>query len=100
MSARNPKIIRIIEKIQAPINKAIDWVLNKAKAFAKKIGGALGIGKEERPKEEGARAELEDNEIGESQRFSAGGESHRLWVDASSGAPKVMIASEPSSGTL
>jgi hypothetical protein len=33
------KIKGIIEKVQAPINKAIDWVLGKAKAAVKKLAG-------------------------------------------------------------
>jgi hypothetical protein len=40
------KIRGIIQKVQEPINKAIDWVLQKAKAAVKKLGKALGIGKE------------------------------------------------------
>lgn len=31
-----------IEKIQAPVNKAMDWLINKAVALAKKIGGLFG----------------------------------------------------------
>jgi hypothetical protein len=41
------KIRGIIQKVQEPINKAIDWVLSKAKALAKKIGSFFGIGKQE-----------------------------------------------------
>jgi hypothetical protein len=40
------KIKAIIQKIQEPINRAIDWVLDKAKAIAKKVGGFFGIGKD------------------------------------------------------
>jgi hypothetical protein len=32
------KVQKIIKAVQAPINKAIDWVLDKAIAFAKKLG--------------------------------------------------------------
>lgn len=44
------KIKGIIQKIQAPINKAIDWVLGKAKAMVKKLGGML-FGKDKKAKD-------------------------------------------------
>ena len=34
-----------IEKIQAPINRAIDWLINKAVKLAKRVGGLFGFGK-------------------------------------------------------
>jgi hypothetical protein len=40
------KIRGIIQKVQEPINKAIDWVLAKARAAAKKLVKMLGIGKD------------------------------------------------------
>ncbi|MDB5423669.1 MAG: hypothetical protein JWQ29_1085, partial [Phenylobacterium sp.] len=42
------KIKAIIDKIQAPVNKAIDWLINKAVDIVKKIGGMLGL--KEKPK--------------------------------------------------
>lgn len=36
-----------IEKIQAPVNKAIDWLINKAVSIVKKIGGLFGKKKKE-----------------------------------------------------
>jgi hypothetical protein len=41
------KIRSVIEKIRAPINKAIDWVIHKAVAIVKKVGKFLGLGKKE-----------------------------------------------------
>jgi hypothetical protein len=45
------KIKAIIEKIQSPIQKAIGWVLGKAKGFASKIMGKVkgAFGKKDRP---------------------------------------------------
>ena len=44
------KIKKIIETIQAPINEAIDWVINKAVQMVKAVGSLLGVGKrEEKP---------------------------------------------------
>lgn len=46
------KIKSIIAKIQAPVNAAIDWVINKAVALVKAAGKLLGIGKDKDPEEE------------------------------------------------
>jgi hypothetical protein len=46
------KIQAIVQKVRQPIEKAIDWVIGKAVAFAKKIGGKLGLGKD-KPDEQG-----------------------------------------------
>jgi len=46
------KIKKIIEKIQDPINKAIDWVIKKAVELVKAIGKALGFGKEEKKEDD------------------------------------------------
>jgi hypothetical protein len=43
------KIKTIIARIQAPINAAIDWVINKAVVLAKAAGKLLGLGKEKDP---------------------------------------------------
>jgi hypothetical protein len=49
------KIRGIVEKIRAPINKAIGWVLGKAKGFASKIIGKVkGFGKKIKGKLEGS----------------------------------------------
>lgn len=54
------KIRAIIEKVQAPVKKAIGWVLGKAKAFAAKIGkglrGKAGKEESEEDKQERLRA--------------------------------------------
>jgi hypothetical protein len=47
------KIRSIIEKIQGPVNKAIDWVIQKAVDLVKAAGNLFGIGKkEEKQKDE------------------------------------------------
>jgi hypothetical protein len=45
------KIQAIVQKVRQPIEKAIDWVIGKAVAFAKKIGGKLGFGKDKKGKD-------------------------------------------------
>jgi len=48
------KIRSIIEKIRAPINKAIDWVIRKAVDIVKSLGKLFGVGKkkDEKPGDE------------------------------------------------
>jgi Domain of unknown function (DUF4157) len=46
------KIKAIIQKIQAPINKAIDWVINKAVSLVKGVGKLFGVGKDKSPEED------------------------------------------------
>jgi hypothetical protein len=55
------KIKSIIEKIQRPINKAIDWVIQKAVKMVKAAGKLLGFGKEE-PQAEEEGPETDDPE--------------------------------------
>ncbi|MBD2037672.1 DUF4157 domain-containing protein [Leptolyngbya sp. FACHB-321] len=40
------KVREIIEKVQAPVSKAIDWLINKAYNLVKAAGKLLGFGKE------------------------------------------------------
>jgi len=61
------KIKEVIDKIREPINKAIDWVINKAVGLAKGIGGALGLGgKPDERTEKDKQADL-DKAIAEAQ---------------------------------
>ena len=50
------KIKEVIDAIRAPINAAIDWVINEAVTVAKAVGGLLGIGKKDE-KPEGKKEE-------------------------------------------
>lgn len=44
------KIQGVIKAVQEPIGRAIEWVLEQAKAAVRKLGTALGIGKKEETK--------------------------------------------------
>lgn len=92
------KVRNIIEKIQAPINKAIDWVLGKAKAVAQRIGRALGIGKDDEAdkKKEQGQGEKGDGVVGDTVAFNAEGEGHKLWINVQGKDVTVMVASSPS----
>ena len=86
------KVKKIIARLQAPVNKAIDWVIDKAvaggkalfaagkkavKSGAKAVKGAFGWAK--------AKAGFKDRE----------GHSHTVYVDASSGKPRLTVRSDP-----
>jgi hypothetical protein len=86
------KIQAIVQKVRQPIEKAIDWVIGKAVAFAKKIGGKLGLGKDEKNKD-GKEETDTDQVITES--FSMAGESHTLKITVKGNDVEAVMASIP-----
>lgn len=79
------KIQAILDKIQAPINKAIDWVLKKAGDFVKKIAKAVASG---------ARKLM--SWLGLKKQFQAAdNKNHTVNIEGSEGQPKIIIRSEP-----
>ena len=46
------KIKGIIKKVQAPVNQAIDWILDKARSLVGKVGRMLGVGGKDQPGQE------------------------------------------------
>jgi hypothetical protein len=78
--------IRAMQKwILGHVATAIGWIIDKGKALL----AAVGIGKKD-DKKGGPQA---PNTIGESVSFFAGGETHRLWVEAHGDNAVVMVAS-------
>lgn len=69
-----------IEKIQAPVTRAIDWLINKAVGLVKKVGGLFG-GKKKAG--EGATAEPPQEELGDAQAAAAAAVHTRLGEDTS-----------------
>src|SRR5207302_11155015 len=53
-----PKIREIVVKIQSKVEKALDWLVDKAISIGKKIMGALGLG--EKPDERTEQQKLAD----------------------------------------
>lgn len=78
------KVQALIDKIQAPINKAIDWVLEKAGAFAKKLAKA-GVA--------GFRKILEW--LGIIKPFKLGEERHTLQFRAKGDQAEFIVKSTP-----
>src|SRR5829696_1766102 len=46
------EVSSIMEKAQAPVNKAMDWVINKAVQLVKAAGKLFGFGKEEKAEDD------------------------------------------------
>ena len=82
------KVRKVIDKIQAPVNDAIDYVLEMVKGFVQKVAKALGLGGEN---------DSADGDIGEEIPFSAGDENHKLYVKVQGSSATLMVASEPMS---
>jgi F0F1-type ATP synthase membrane subunit b/b' len=92
------KIGGIIKTVRTPIDKAIDWLIAQAVKFAKKIGKAIGFGKDKdkgKENKDSKDGKLKDGEVGKTINFSAKGESHRLWVQVQGEKSVVMVASNP-----
>jgi hypothetical protein len=79
------KVQDIIEGVREMIDGAID-------AMFETLLSALGLGGDS-DQEDGEY----DGQVGDEVSFSAGGEGHRLWVDAAGSDATVMVASTPMS---
>jgi hypothetical protein len=85
------KIRTIIEKVRAPVNRAIDWIISKAVQLVKTVGKALGFG-QKKEEETGAKP-LVQGDIGTTIAFTADGEQHQLWIEIRGQQAVVMMAS-------
>ncbi len=54
------KIKKVIDKIQAPVNKMIDWLIKKAVGLVKAVGKLFGVGKNKESQNEDPQADLFD----------------------------------------
>lgn len=82
-------ILGLQQRVEQIMDRVIGFVIDRARALL----ASLGIGGNSRPNQPGA----DDGEIGEHLGFTAGHESHTLWVDTSGATPVVMMASTPRS---
>lgn len=83
------KIKKVIDKIQEPINKVIDWLIKKAVGLVKAIGKALGIEKKEAKPGDASSKTHSVNET----FLTASGDSHRLY-NKEPGSPELLMASD------
>ena len=90
------RVTKIIGKIRKRIDRQIDKMIRKAQQKAKKMFGKKKKGKgKKKNKKKKKDAKLKDTEVGEEVKFKAGKESHRIWFKKTSGKPKLMMASTP-----
>ena len=108
------KIRQIVQTLQKPVTKALDFIIKTGLKLAgpiirglKNIGGKVkeGVGKlKGRITGKGSRSASQETkptpqheiEFGKSIPFTAKGEPHRVWVDVRSNRATIMLASRPS----
>ncbi|GAB4201508.1 MAG: hypothetical protein OHK0022_23610 [Roseiflexaceae bacterium] len=82
------KVRRVVDRVQEPINNAIEYLLGLVRGFVQKVARMLGLGGME-------SAGGAQSGIGKEVSFAAGDDSHRLWVDKQGSAATLMVASTP-----
>lgn len=85
------KVAKTIGRLQAWVESLMDKVIKFLVDKAKSLLASLGVGK----KKETAAGKEFDGEIGETRRFSVGGDSHKLWIATKGSDATVMMASKP-----
>ena len=71
--------------VEGILDRVIGWLAEKGRALLKAIG--IGGDKDKKP------ASDSEGELGETVKFSAGGESHRMWVQTEGAQATLMVAS-------
>ena len=90
----NAKIKSIVEWVQKQVPKVVEWVIDKAKAFSKKVG--------DKPRQKGEANQdrhikgWEDGQIGKEITFGPRN-GHRLWIEVQETSITVMVASKKGS---
>jgi hypothetical protein len=98
LGGMSDKIRAIIDKIRAPINAAIDWVINKAVQLVKAAGKLFGFGRDKEGIGDGGQSErhgraVYDGQIGKVVTFAGKNEAHRVWIELQGGNPMLVVAS-------
>jgi hypothetical protein len=96
------RVQEIIKKIQGLVDQALDAIFNSGPVqmvakFIKKIIGKIKNGIESLKNKLGFGQKPGDGEIGKTVTFSAGEESHKLWVNVQGTTATLMMASTPMS---
>ncbi len=88
------EIADVITRMQAYVYSILDRVIGFLAEQGRALLRRMGIGGEEEDPEGGQGDD--DDELGTTVRFSAAGESHRLWIEPEGGSNvTVMVASVP-----
>ncbi len=83
------EIAEVINKLQAMVLKVMDRVIGFLAERGKALLKKMGLGGDEKDEGKG------DEELGSVVRFSAAGESHRLFVQREGAQAELMVASVP-----
>lgn len=84
------EVAEVITTLQARVYQVMDLVIGTLAERGRALLRAVGLGGDE---EEGG--DNDDEELGTTVRFSAGGESHRVWVQTAGTDATLMVASVP-----
>lgn len=84
------QVAEVIVALQARVYEVMDLVIGFLAERGRALLRALGLGGDE-DEDDGN----DDEDLGTTVRFSAGGESHRVWVQAEGADATVMVASVP-----
>lgn len=85
------EVADVIGQMQAVVYAAMDRVIGFLAEQGRALLRRMGIGGEEEPDD----GENDDDELGTTVRFSADGESHRLWFQVAGDDSTLMVASVP-----
>jgi hypothetical protein len=86
------KIREVIAKVQAPIGKAIDWLIGKAYNLVKSAGKLLGFGKGEDNKNK-EKKEQPELDLKVEKSLSMDGEGHTIYAKVQGGKLTIEMAS-------
>lgn len=86
------KIREVIAKVQAPIGKAIDWLIGKAYSLVKGAGKLLGFGKGEDNKDK-EKKEQPELDLKVEKSLSMDGEGHTIYAKVQGGKLTIEMAS-------
>jgi hypothetical protein len=87
-------VTNLINKIRAPIDKALDKVVEWIVAQAKKLGKML-MGSNNKPVPPAAKDVPSDCQLGKTVPFSAPDGGHKIWIDKKGTSAEPMMASTP-----
>lgn len=88
------EVADVITQLQARVYQVMDLVIGTLAERGRALLRAVGLGGEEDEEEGG---DNDDEELGTTVRFSAEGESHRLWFQVAGDDATLMVASVPES---
>ena len=87
------RIQEIIKKVHEKVDKAIDWLIDKAVNGGKAVLNSLGLGGGKPDKQ--VAEQKKQGKVGQEADLDEEGEHHHIWIDIATDSPKLMIESTP-----